>query len=95
MAESKEVQGVLLDRRISFSFGELCSACAVRKELVIEMVYEGVIDAEGTDPEEWKFHGEALIRARRAIRLVRDLRLNWPGAALALDLLEELERARR
>jgi hypothetical protein len=29
------------------------------------------------------------------LRLVRDLDLNWPGAALALDLLDELERLQR
>jgi len=92
MAERMEVQGVVLDRRISFSIAELCSACAVKEELLIEMVYEGVIDAEGGKPEDWRFRGEALVRARRAIRLVRDLRVNWPGAALALDLLDELEK---
>lgn len=92
MTERKEFRGVLLDRRISFSIDELCSACAVEEELVIEMVQEGVIEAEGAMPEDWRFHGESLVRARRAIRLVRDLRVNWPGAALALDLLDQLER---
>lgn len=92
MNKREELQGVLLDRRIRFSLSEMCHACAVESELVIEMVQEGVIEAEGSEPEEWQFHGESLVRARRAIRLVRDLRVNWPGAALALNLLEELER---
>ena len=29
----------------------------------------------------------------KVVCLVRDLRVNWPGAALALDLLERLERS--
>ena len=94
MSVRKELQGVILDGRVEFGFREMCTACAIEEELVIEMVHEGVIDAEGAVPEDWRFHGESLVRARRAIRLVRDLRLNWPGAALALDLLEELDRVR-
>lgn len=93
MAEQrKEVDGVILDHRIRFTVTELCRVCGVRREVVMEMVEEGVIEPAGQRDDEWEFHGEALVRARRAIRLVRDLRLNWPGAALALDLLDEIEQ---
>lgn len=92
MAESSAVQGVVLDRRVRITFEELCRACGASRELVIEMVQEGVIEPLEGSREDWRFHGESLVRARRAIRLVRDLRLNWPGAALALDLLDEIER---
>lgn len=92
MAESSAVQGVVLDRRVRITFEELCRACGASRELVIEMVQEGVIEPLEGSHEDWRFHGESLVRARRAIRLVRDLRLNWPGAALALDLLDEIER---
>lgn len=92
---SSEVRGVVLDHRMRITFEELCLACGASRELVIEMVHEGVIEPTGDSREEWRFHGEALVRARRAIRLVRDLRLNWPGAALALDLLDEIERMKR
>jgi len=34
-------------------------------------------------------------RARIALRLERDLGINVPGVALALELLEELEQLRR
>ena len=34
-------------------------------------------------------------RARTALRLQRDLEINLPGVALALELLEELDRLRR
>jgi chaperone modulatory protein CbpM len=36
-----------------------------------------------------------LRRARTALRLQRDLEINLPGVALALELMEELERLRR
>lgn len=95
MADRKnEVRGHVLDRHVRFTFEELCHACGASREVVVEMVSEGVIEPEDDSGEEWLFHGETLVRARRAIRLVRDLRVNWPGAALALDLLERIERTK-
>ena len=92
MAEPTRLSGVILDRHTSFTLVEFCQACGVTTELVVEMVQEGVIEPEGARRRDWRFHGEALVRAQRALRLVDDLQVNWPGAALALDLLEELER---
>lgn len=88
----RELPGIVLDERVTFTFAEFCEVCGVRRELVIEMVEEGVIEPAGGDEAEWLFHGDSLLRAQTALRLVRDLHVNWPGAALALDLLEELGR---
>jgi chaperone modulatory protein CbpM len=86
------LQGVVLDERITFTMAEFCHACGVQTELVVEMVEEGVIEPAVRAEAEWQFHGPSLVRAQTALRLVRDLDVNWPGAALALDLLEELDR---
>ncbi|MBP1152859.1 hypothetical protein JOD69_004728 [Methylocaldum sp. RMAD-M] len=43
----------------------------------------------------WQFNTAALRRLQTALHLQRDLGVNLPGAALALDLLEELEALRR
>ena len=93
--EKRDLRGTLLDDSAVFTLREMCSACGVHAELVIEMVEEGVLQPHGAVPEEWRFAGDALVRAQKALRLSRDLRVNWPGAALALDLIEELERLRR
>ena len=90
--QTPERVGVVLDVDVTFGFGEFCRVCGVRAEYVTEMVQEGVIEPMGRRPEEWRFNGKTLVRARRALRLVRDLGVNWAGAALALDLLERLER---
>jgi len=50
-----------------------------------------VLEPNGEQPREWRFTGPALRRARLALRLTRDLELNPPGVALALDLLDEIE----
>ena len=58
------------------------------------MVEEGIVEPRGDAPSDWRFTGRSLFRAQRALNLARDLRVNWSGAALALDLLEEIERLR-
>ena len=44
--------------------------------------------------EQWRFSGSALRRARLAMRLSRDLDVNPPGVALALDLIDEIDELR-
>lgn len=88
------VRGIVLDEQVTFTLGELSHACGIHTELIIEMVDEGVIEPAASG-NEWQFHGHSLVRAQRALRLVRDLDLNWPGAALVLDLLDELDRLQK
>lgn len=90
-----KLSGTLLDERTSFSLHEFSQACGVRVDLVVEMVREGVLEPHGAAPAEWRFPGTALTRAQKALRLTRDLHVNWPGVVLALDLLQELDRLRR
>lgn len=40
----------------------------------------------------WRFHGNALPRARVALRLARDLELDASGVALVLELLDRIDR---
>ncbi len=92
---TEELTGLVLDERTVLSLRDLCRACDVHAELVIEMVEHGVLQPRGRVPTEWRFAGDALIRAQKALRLTRDLHVNWPGAALAIELLDELQRLRR
>ena len=91
---TRDLSGTVLDERTVFTLHELCRACGVHAELVIEMVEEGVLEPRGAFPADWRFTGSAVTRAQKALKLSRDLRVNWPGAALALDLLEEVEQLR-
>lgn len=73
---------------------ELCSACGVSAELVVELVDEGVLQPTGSDRTGLVFAAVAVRRVRVARRLQRDLGVNHAGAALALDLLDELHALR-
>ena len=102
MKRSKSVpvlEGIPLEENRSLTLSELCRACGVHAEVVLEMIDEGVVEPAGRSPTgpptQWLFSEVAVVRAHRALRLRRDLRVNWPGAALALDLLEQIERLER
>lgn len=89
------VSGMVMDERVSFTLGELSRACGVSAELVMEMVEEGVVEPFGDEPSAWRFHGDAVTRVQTALRLSEDLRVNLAGAALALDLIDELAELRQ
>jgi len=87
--------GIVLDDELLLSLRELCRLCGVNAENIIAMVDEGVVEPQGAHPGEWRFRGMSVRRVQIALQLQRDLRVNLPGAALVLDLLEELEELRR
>ena len=89
------VSALLLDDSVEFTLSELCSVCSVTEQLVVEIVAEGIVEPAGADPRQWRFSGIAVARVQRVVRLQREFEVNLPGAALALELLEEIERLRR
>lgn len=86
--------GIILDEQTELTLAELSRACAAQAEVIIELVDEGVLEPIGHEPQRWRFTGVHLRRARVAVRLQRDLGLNLAGAALALQLLDEVEALR-
>jgi chaperone modulatory protein CbpM len=87
-------QVVIVETQLQFSLPELGRACGADVALLQALVHEGVLIPQGDDPAEWRFGGEALPRARKATRLLRDLELSAPGVALVLDLFDEIEALR-
>lgn len=89
------VQGPIVEEQVEFTLVELSRACGVDEQQVSALIVEGVIEPIGGQPTEWRFSGSSLRRARVAVRLSRDLGINTPGVALALDLIDEIEALRR
>ena len=83
-----------VEEQVQFSLFELTEACRADSEQLVALVYEGVLTPSGDDPQQWRFGGTTLQRARAALRLTRDLELNAAGTALVLDLLGEIEALR-
>ena len=90
-----QVTGFILEEQTELSLADLSQACAAQTARIVELVDEGVLaPAGGASPESWHFTGLHLQRARVALRLENDLGVNLPGAALALELLDELDSLR-
>ncbi|MBL8416422.1 MAG: MerR family transcriptional regulator [Propionivibrio sp.] len=89
-----QLSGIILEELRELTLAELCRACAVRSESIVELVEEGVLAPNGREPHRWRFSGIHMHRATVALRLQRDLGVNLAGAALALQLLDEVEALR-
>lgn len=89
------ISALLLDENVELSLADLCASCGVTEQLVVEIVAEGIVSPSGEEPRGWRFSGVAVSRVRRVVRLQHEFDVNLPGAALALELLEEIERLRR
>jgi chaperone modulatory protein CbpM len=92
---SEPINADLLDESVEFSLAEICRIVGVQEQLVVEIVEEGIVEPIGGSGSLWRFTGSAVTRIQRVIRLQREFEVNLPGAALALELLDEIERLKR
>ncbi|MCJ7453634.1 MAG: chaperone modulator CbpM, partial [Steroidobacteraceae bacterium] len=69
---------------------QLCLTCGVQAETIEALVEHGILEPSGRRGIHWSFRAANIRRTRTAVRLQRDLDVNLPGAALALELLERI-----
>ena len=100
MTGSDTLRGQIIEEETVITLDELCRHCTVQAEEVVTMVREGIIDPADGRPDtgaavRWRFHISSVRRVRAVVRLQRDLGVNLPGAALALELLDRIEELQR
>ena len=88
------IEASVVENEVHMSIVELSHAARTPQELIMSWVSEGVLSPIGSSPEDWRFTGDSLKRAKTAAHLTHDLELNVPGVALALDLLDEIAQLR-
>lgn len=80
-------------RRISVA--EICECEAVERSLVAEIVHHEIARPLAGDCEaDWEFDITSAHWMRRAIRLRRDLDIDWVAVAALVDLLRERDALR-
>jgi chaperone modulatory protein CbpM len=94
MSNQTVLTGIIIDESTVFTLGELSRACDKPAEWILALVEEGVIEPISKDESQWQFYGYCLRRVHIVQRLQSDLDLNLAGAALAVELLEEVETLR-
>lgn len=89
------LSGSMLEQQTELTLIEVSRSCAVQTGFILELIEEGVIaPLTGSEPESWRFTSLQVRHITVAWRLQRDLGVNLAGAALALQLLDEVETLR-
>lgn len=81
------------DIALSISLGELCECEQVSRQWLVTMVeHEIVIPVSvAGEEEDWMFDTRSVPWMKRAIRLHRDLELDWVAIAMILELQQQRE----
>ena len=94
----------MTDSILVISVSELCQYCDINIDSVVAFVEHGILEPRrrelgGKDdrqaPTEWEFESTVISVAKSAVRMQRDLGVNWEGVALALELIGQRERLSR
>jgi chaperone modulatory protein CbpM len=85
---------LVVEEQVWFDLPSLCRASGADADQLQALVGEGLLQPTGPGPDGWRFAGDALPRARRALRLARDLELELPAVALVMALLAEIDHLR-
>lgn len=93
--QHETLNGVLIDADTGLSLVQLCRACSVHADYVIELVEEGIIQPHGEEITRWYFPGLCIQRTRKAQRLQSDLGINLAGVAVILQLLDDVDELSR
>jgi chaperone modulatory protein CbpM len=97
MAETKQefITGWVVDEFTQVTIDDLTRFCSVRREKIVELVSEGIIEPVDRTNQDWRFPSRSLSRAGRAVRLESDLEINLHAVAVILDLLDQIDRLHR
>lgn len=91
---AKEITILSIEAQSELSLDELCEACHVTHDFIHELIEYGAIEPQGISIEVWRFNPEHLRRIQTVKRLQQDLEVNLAGAALAIDLMDQIEQLR-
>jgi chaperone modulatory protein CbpM len=83
-----------IDYTLTFNLADACHAIGSEDSLIYAIVEHGIVEPEGESPQDWLFDLEMICTAKRALRLQRDLHLDWSAIALVVSLVDERDRLR-
>lgn len=78
---------------IRITVSELCEREEVSRSVLMQLVeYDIANPYAGSSVEDWVFEVSSVSWMKRAIRLQRDLDIDWMAVAVLIDLLREREQ---
>ena len=85
------ISNVTIETNPQLTLDELCSACGITPEFIRELIEYGILDVKVTTLDSYRFAPVHLRRIRTIVHLQKDLEVNLPGAALVVDLMDQME----
>jgi chaperone modulatory protein CbpM len=80
----------------TITVAELCECEGISRSLLLQLVqYEIAEPMGGSSVDNWEFDTSSARWMQRAIRLQRDLDIDWLAVATLIDLLRERDALRR
>ena len=83
--------GEVLSEEHKLALADICENCGLSESKVRTYIEESVVEVQGDGVKLWRFSEVSVVQIQKAHRLERDLRLNPAGAALALELMSQIE----
>lgn len=83
----------MISTTVRITVSELCERDGLSHSILTELVqYEIAQPLVGSSVEDWIFDSTSVHWVNRAIRLHRDLEIDWIAVAMLIDLLREREK---
>lgn len=79
-----------MKKYILYTAKAICKKYEISNTVLSDMVSWTIANPSGCDADKWLFSQGDYDRIACALRFNKDLDINIPGAAMAIDLLDEL-----
>lgn len=78
------------------SLNELCQLENIENEIIIEIVEYGIVKpVEESEVADWVFDTSSVYWIKKAVRLYRDLEIDWLAVALLIELMQQRDSLRK
>ena len=88
------VKGMIFDEATEITIVELCEVCSVDQQTINDLIAEGILEPVDNGGEKARLPYSSVRRTHTVVHLQRDLGVNLAGAALALELLDRIDKLR-
>jgi chaperone modulatory protein CbpM len=86
------IQLIISEANPELNTEELCHCANISETLLYELVEHSIaVPIVGRSSHEWVFSITTVNTVKKATRIYRDLAIDWPGIALVLSLLDDIE----
>jgi chaperone modulatory protein CbpM len=82
----------MTDYLLEITLEEICFELQISEVICVELVEYGIVQPLGAQPSEWLFNLTMVSTIKRAVRLHRDLEMDWTEVALIGKLLDDREQ---